>query len=43
MLHFVVGCYVPDISKHHTDFAFSYCLELYCPIKTQVAMLGEMV
>jgi len=42
MLHFALLCYLPDVSKYDSEFAFSYSLELYCPIKTQVSMQVEM-
>jgi len=42
MLHFVIVCYFPDISKYHGAFVFSYRLQIYCTIKLQVALLGEL-
>jgi len=44
LIHYtVIGWYVPDISKYHGVFVFSYCLQLYCTIEAQVTMLGELV
>jgi hypothetical protein len=42
-LHCDVRCCIPDISKYHGALAFSYCLQLYCTIKSEVAIVGELV